>query len=272
MPGAGNPGENKEGTMPVVDTHCHTGRYWYEPVETLLFQMERNGVDRAVLIQFRGNFDNEYELEAVRQHPDRLAAVVMVDVDRADAGDTLARWAESGAAGVRLYASDRSPGDDPLAIWRRAGQLGLPVSCLGSVEEFASADFRSLVQALPEVRIIIEHLAGVKPEMDDDLFRQAMGLGAFPNTYIKLPGLGEVLPRPFPFREPPFGALPEALRLAFDAFGSHRMMWWSDFPPSASREGYGNALRLPRERIDFFSDEDREWAFGGTAMTVFRFG
>ena len=28
-----------------------------------------------------------------------------------------------------------------------------------------------------------------------------------------------------------------------DAFGVGRMMWGSDFPPAAGREGYGNALR-----------------------------
>ena len=37
--------------MVVVDTHCHVSPYWYEPVETLLYQMTTNGVDQAVLIQ-----------------------------------------------------------------------------------------------------------------------------------------------------------------------------------------------------------------------------
>ncbi len=259
--------------MPIVDTHVHTGRYWYEPVETLLSQMERNGVDRAVLIQFRGNFDNDYELECVRQHPGRLAAVVMVDTARPDAGDVLARWAERGTAGVRFYAGERSPGPDPLAIWRRAAELGLVVSCLGSLEECASDAFHALVRQLPGLKIVIEHLAGVRPDPDLDygLFRRAMELAGFSNTYIKVPGFGEMLPRPFPFREPPFGDPPPALRMAYDAFGARRMMWGSDFPPSASREGYGNALRFPRERVDFLTDEDREWVFGGTALSVWKF-
>ena len=34
--------------MPIVDTHCHVSQVYYEPVETLLFQMDRAGVDHAV--------------------------------------------------------------------------------------------------------------------------------------------------------------------------------------------------------------------------------
>ena len=37
--------------MVIVDTHCHVSPYWYKPVETLLHQMNSNGVDKAVLIQ-----------------------------------------------------------------------------------------------------------------------------------------------------------------------------------------------------------------------------
>ena len=46
--------------MVVVDTHCHASASWFEPVEVLLDQMNRNGVDKAALIQFRGVFDNSY--------------------------------------------------------------------------------------------------------------------------------------------------------------------------------------------------------------------
>lgn len=263
--------------MVIVDTHVHVNPGWYEPVETILFQMERNGVDKAVLVQYRGNYDNRYELECVRKYPGRFAAVVMVDTQSPDALETLETlemWVREGAVGVRLAPEERSPGPDPLAVWRKASELGLVVSSLGTVENFASDEFRSLVEDLPDLTIVIEHLAGAKPEPDLDmsLFDKAMGLARYPNTYIKLPGFGEVLPRPFPFRDPPFDTPPPCVRMACEAFGARRMMWGSDYPPSGSREGYANALRFPMERIDFFTDEDREWAFGRTALSVWRFG
>ena len=55
--------------MHIVDTHCHTTPVWYEPVESLLFQMDRNNVEKAVLIQIMGNFDNEYQFRQRRQIP-----------------------------------------------------------------------------------------------------------------------------------------------------------------------------------------------------------
>jgi len=259
--------------MVIVDTHVHVGRYWYEPVETLLFQMERNGVDKAVLIQYRGNYDNGYEIECVRNHPGRFAAVVMVDTRLPDAPDTLATWAREGATGVRLSPDERSPGSDPLALWRKASELGLVVSSLGTVETFAADGFRRLVEEVPDLKVVIEHLGGadLEPDLDYRLFEKVLSLVQYPNTYIKLPGFGEVLPRPFPFREPPFDEPPPAVRMAYDAFGARRMMWSSDYPPSGSREGYANALRFPMERIPFFSDEDEEWVFGRTALSVWKF-
>ena len=260
--------------MVIVDTHVHVGQSWYEPVETLLFQMERNGVDKAVLIQYRGNYDNRYEIECVRNYPGRFAAVVLVDTQRPDAPNTLAMWASEGAAGVRLAPDERSPGGDPLAIWRKASELGLVVSSLGTLETFAAGSFRLLVEELPDLKIVIEHLGGAtpEPELDYGLFQKVLALAGVSNTYIKLPGFGEVLPRPLPFRDPPFDGPPPAVRMAYDAFGARRMMWGSDYPPSGSREGYANALRFPIEWIPFFSDEDKEWVFGRTALSVWKFG
>jgi hypothetical protein len=51
--------------MHIVDTHCHAGINWFEPVEMLLHQMNMNGVQSAVLIQHGGNYDNQYLLECV---------------------------------------------------------------------------------------------------------------------------------------------------------------------------------------------------------------
>ncbi|MGN6697998.1 MAG: amidohydrolase family protein, partial [Thermomicrobiales bacterium] len=109
----------------IIDTHCHASPVWYEPVESLLAQMERNGVDAAVLIQMQGQFNNDYQFECVQRYPGKLASVVLVDVSQPNAPATLERLAQQGAAGVRLGPAWRSPGGDPLAIWRAAARLGL---------------------------------------------------------------------------------------------------------------------------------------------------
>src|SRR5919202_3384175 len=123
--------------MPIVDSHTHVAQSWYEPIETLLFEMDRNGVDQAVLIQMRGQTDNSYQAECVRSFPGRFASVGIVDTQRPYAEQALERLAESGATGVRFHLPHRPPGDDPLALWRAAARLGLAGSCGGNNELFA---------------------------------------------------------------------------------------------------------------------------------------
>ena len=141
--------------MVVVDTHCHASPYWFEPVEILLDQMTRNGVDKAVLIQILGWYDNSYPIECMRRFPGRFSVAVVVDTGRPDAPDRLQEWVNQGAEGIRLRPTDRSPGSDPLAIWRKAEALGVPVSCIGTVNQFASPDFEDVIKEMSGLNIII---------------------------------------------------------------------------------------------------------------------
>ena len=54
----------------IVDSHTHAGTSWFEPVETLIHQMDANGVQKAVLIQHGGMYDNAY-LSGLRRSSQR---------------------------------------------------------------------------------------------------------------------------------------------------------------------------------------------------------
>jgi L-fuconolactonase len=258
----------------IVDSHCHAALGWFEPVETLLQQMDRNKVEHAILIQMRGQVNNDYLLECVRHYPGRFSAVVGVEVNHPTALETLSRLVDSGACGVRLTAATRSQGADPLAIWRRAAELGVAVSCLGTSQEFRSPDCVHLAQALPELRLVLEHLGSALEHepVPLDVFRDVFSLARFPNVYIKVPGLGEFCTRKMPVSEP-FAferPIPPLLDWALEAFGPARMMWGSDFPPVSAREGYANALRLTLDQFAHASQTERDLIFGDVARTVFQ--
>ena len=259
----------------IVDSHCHAALGWYEPVEVLLRQMDANGVERAILMQIRGQFDNSYQAECVRRYPDRLASVVCVDPDRVDASQALERLAAEGATGVRLRPGDRSPGDDPLALWRKAAELGLSISSGGSGPEFADDAFAAIFEALPELPIVVEHLGSVNNPREESPesrpVQKVFNLSRYPNAYIKVPGLGEFATRAMPVKEPfPFvEPIPSLLELAYDAFGATRMMWGSDYPPVSAREGYGNALRFPLEHFANKPEVERAQIFGEVAWSIF---
>jgi L-fuconolactonase len=263
--------------MRIIDTHCHAALGWYEPIEVLLSQMDRNGVELAALIQINGQSDNSYQTECVRRYPDRLRSVVIVDTDRPDAPAELERLVAEGATGIRLRPGVRSPGDDPLAIWRKAAELGVTVSCGGGRDAFADEAFAAVFEACPTLPIIIEHLGGLKwtdvRDVPPGRKPKMFDLARFPNAYIKIHGLGEFSERAMPVREPfPFvEPIAPLLEMAYDAFGASRMMWGSDYPPVSMREGYGNALRFTMERLADKSDDEKASIFGGVAARLFGF-
>jgi len=249
--------------MLIIDAHCHAGVLKYEPVESLLSQMERSGVAKAVLIQYGGNTDNSYLVECLERHPGRLAAAMIVPQE--DDGTAVRQWAERGLGGIRLRPDARARAADPLAQWRAAAELDLVVSVQGNPGLLVGELFAEVVESFPSLRISIEHLAGVGPEARPPYaeFRRALKWAERPNVSMKLPGFGEFCRVPLPF-----DPIPELPRLALEAFGPERLTWGSDFPPVSSREGYDNALRVPREYFAELTQEERAWIFGRAAARL----
>ncbi|MCH2210337.1 MAG: amidohydrolase [Fuerstiella sp.] len=253
--------------MFIVDSHCHVSTCWYEPVESLVDQMDRTGVDRAVLIQMQGQFDNGYQFECETRYPGRFASVVLVDTSDTAAGGQLQDLASQGAKGVRLHPND------PLWIWSKAAELGMIVSCAGTPQTFASSAFAEVLQSFPGLPVIIEHLGGMTahPESSVEVLQDAVfGLGRFSNAFMKIHGLGEFCRRKIPVEESfPFErAGLSLLQRACDAF-SGRVMWGSDFPPVSFREGYANALGLPMIELASRPQTERDGIFGGVAAKLF---
>ncbi len=259
--------------MLIIDTHCHAGNNWFEPIEVLEFQMDRNGVDQAVLIQHGGTYDNGYLLDEASKRGNRFKVAVLVDPESADPLGDLTRLAEQGAAGVRIAPDGEFVNADKLDMWRRAGELGLVVTSLGDATRFASDDFARILDACPDTHVVLEHLAGVGiADWPYAEYTAALSHAERDNTSIKVPGLGEICKRPprlLPALQ--FDSIPLLFEMAKEAFGVQRMAWGSDFPPAAGREGYGNALRGVMEHPAFSDGDDVEWVMGKAAARIWGF-
>ncbi len=253
--------------MIIVDTQCHSGIEKFEPLEVVLYQMHRMGVDKATIVQHTGQYDNRYLLEGAKRFPGRFAVIGLLNVEKPDAPKTLERWAKEGLEGIRFRPGWRSPGRDPLVIWKKALDLGLVVSCIGEEAELVTPEFQKLVKSMPKLKIIIEHIgrAGPDDKPPYTLFKKILKLAELPNTYMKIPGYGEICTPPFPFQ-----AIPPFMEMAMKAFGPRRLMWGSDWPGVVMREGYGNALRFCMQNFPA-KDKDKEWVFGKTALSLFKF-
>lgn len=267
--------------MYVVDTHCHAGTSWFEPVEMLLYGMNQSDVQHAILTQHRGMVDNSYLLEAIERFPGRFSAIVGVDASAPDALTTVEQLAASdGVCGIRLQPGDRSPGSDSLAIWKKACEVGLGISVfLVETVNAADPEFQSVINGLSaDCTVVLEHLCGMYAPRGAESavppyenYKKGLELAKRPNTYIKFGGLGEFSQRPARLdSQVGFETIPPALEMAYEAFGPKRMMWGSDFPPSAAREGYRNSLQGVLEHPAFKSQEDKDWAFGKTAQKAWK--
>ena len=256
--------------MPIIDAHCHASPIWYEPVETLLFQMDRCQVDRALLTQMIGQFDNSYQQASVAAHRDRLASVVLVDPASLNAGDDLQRLVDDGIAGIRIGA-----GVSNSALWHAADAHGLAISVSGSLAQKTAPEFIARIDSLKACSFVLEHLGGLaQPDFDGNEAAKntVFELARFPHVFLKMPGLGQPGKRTSLAQDPPIDPNVAGLFSACVAkFGADRLMWGSDFPPVASREGYANALDWPMRALAHLSTAERDAIFGGTAARIFKF-
>jgi L-fuconolactonase len=267
----------------IVDTHVHAiaddlGTYpkvpdaydWPSLTDTaLLGTMDRLGIDRATLVQpyFTYHYDNSYQIDCAKAHPDRFAVVCVIDIGDPKAPETLTRLVErDGVRGVRVFPGRRKGLlDDPrtFPVWERAIALGIPITVACNLDELHKMP--AVVANFPKARAIcFEHMWGVK--FADATFPETKlitALARFPNVHLKLCpnnsyALREANGTPKNF----YGAL-------IEAFGARRMMWGSNYP--AHWDHYGkieDRLPLMQEDLSFLPASDREAFFGGTALTV----
>jgi predicted TIM-barrel fold metal-dependent hydrolase len=136
-----------------VDTHAHIFRQdlpmvpnrRYSPdynalVAQYLEHLDRNGLSHGVLIQpsFLGT-DNSFMLEALRQHPQRLRGVAVVDADVSEA--QLDELAEAGVVGIRLNLIGKNLDDHSghgwTSLFERLAPRGWQVEIQRGIDDVA---------------------------------------------------------------------------------------------------------------------------------------
>ena len=260
----------------IIDTHCHAGLNWFEPIELLEYQMNLNNVSKAILIQHGGNYDNTYIIECAERKPDIFSVVVCVDNNDINSPKILKELAKNPkVVGVRLRPNDRFAYGDPLTLWKLAESEGLIISCFAiNADLCATNEFNEIVKEISSTKIVLEHLGGVyiprTPEVaipPFSAFKKVIELAQYKHAYMKFGGLGEFCKRPpILTQNIGFDVIPPLIDLAVEAFGYNRLMWGSDYTPVSQREGYANALNLPLNLEIFTSEESKEYVLSKTAI------
>ena len=257
----------------IIDAHVHVvsldrERYplspvslpngaWYldRPVDAgaMLNEMQRAGVDAAVLVQAKGayDYDNAYVADAVQQSP-RFVGVGVADPSLPASVEALHA---AGLGGVRLFDIPTGTHRDltsELATCERFAMVAVPTMMLSERDRL-----REAARAFPAVSIAVDHC--LFAELDDP--DQRAGLRAalldLPNVHLKV--TSHVLLH----TSDPAGSVAWLV----DTFGAHRLLWGSDFPqtPDAS---YAELVDLARRSTEQLSAVARDQILGLTALEL----
>ena len=251
--------------MTIVDGHVHVGLTKYVAVEVLVAQMDVAGIDKALLVQYGGCYDNAYLKVCMDRYPGRFASLGAVDYAAPDAADRIRHDVKAyGLAGLRIPASLENE-----AVWETVGELGIMASLSGGMKGMLEPRIEAYIERFPQAKFRIEHMGwfpDVEKTPDEPNFEKLMGYAKYPNTVFMVSGF-YAFGKGYPYDETvPF------VKRALERFGAERMMWGSDFPPVCLKETCEMNLDLPLKRWDFLSQDEREWIVGKTAVKVFGFG
>jgi predicted TIM-barrel fold metal-dependent hydrolase len=246
---------------PLGPGHEERTPYSYEQ---LIADMDRAGVDRAVLVPPTIERDrNDYALEAARRHPDRFAVMGRVPIKTAGGKDFLRGWREQpGMLGVRLTFHrdvDRPWLTDGSAdwFWPEAERHGIPVM-VHAPERLA--EIGAIAERHPGLTLIVDHMGFARATMDERTGPAAarmVALARHPNVCVKVSALPAFSTEPYPFKN-----LREPLRRVIEAFGPHRAFWASDITRIPKICSYRQVVTHFTEELDFLSADDLVWIMG----------
>jgi L-fuconolactonase len=230
--------------------------------DALLREMDAAGVNRVVIVPPSWEGDrNDLALEAARLHPDRLAIMGRLAIERPESRALVPTWkSQSGMLGVRLTLTrdhHRAWLSDGTAdwFWGAAERYAIPVmvSATGSIPKIAEVASR-----YPGLRLVIDHL-GLEGSVRDGALGPALEpvlrLAPYANIAVKASALPCYVTEAYPFP-----SLHPHIRRIVEAFGPQRVFWGTDLTRLPCP--YRQAVTLFADELDFLSAADKEWIMG----------
>jgi L-fuconolactonase len=262
--------------MEIIDGQVHLNHLG---LDACIAAMDAVGIDGAIIDQFPpsgtrlpgGAVRYRYDIseEAVRRFPARFAYAARVDPADPEMEAIIAEVrAHPGRLGIRVDQPSAAElaGGGYEALFRAAMRSEVPIWI---VLPGRMAELRRQVEAFPDLQFIVDH-AGMPetwPRTGTDRFAPLAGLielAGYRNVAVKWGHMTKMSARPFPYDD-----VLTKLRRVVDAFGPERVMWESDWTQCRGHETLAEMLFSIR-LTDAFSDADKEWLLGRSALTLMR--
>jgi predicted TIM-barrel fold metal-dependent hydrolase len=238
--------------------------------DDILHQAKPHGVSRVVLVQMSYYaFDNSYMLEAIHHRPEVFRGIAVVDWNSRDPEAKMLWLAQRGVLGFRIFpqnvpAETCLEGEGLDRMFRCGAKENLAMCLLINPEALPAV--RRRCENFPDTPVVIDHLAriGMAGPITENDVQALCALARYPRVKVKVSAfyaLGK--------KKPPHLDLAPLIKRVYEAFGPKRLMWGSDCPFQVQSETYADSISLLRDRLDFFSTEDKEWILRRTAEETF---
>lgn len=234
-------------------------------------EMDRAGIDACVAVQARQILDEtRWLLDLADANPFVAGVVGWIDLQSPDAAEQLEPFARYPKL-VGLRHIVQSEADDRFML--------RPAFCRGiSLLEDRDLTYdiliypkhlpaaAELVSRFPRQHFVLDHLA--KPNIRARDMREwekgIRALAEFPLVFCKLSGLVTEAD----WKNWTAGDIHPYLDVAFDCFGSHRLLFGSDWPVCTVAAEYAQAVALVEHYMADKPEAEREAVMGGNAIRL----
>ena len=283
--------------MTVVDAHLHvftavSDRYPRDvhelypadleaTAEELLSEMERAGVDKAVLVPL--SYHDDYVRDCLERFPGRFAAVGVQRPGSVDVDEYRGRRERAHLQGLRLFALGSAPAAraeevETFPLLRELARHGDKLWFYGGREQMELLEL--VLDELPELTVALNHLGfwpgpllvdeHGRPRFDvaytPEGLEAVQRLARFPRVFVLCSGMYAFSTEPCPYDD--LRPLTEAI---LDAYGPERLLLATDFPWIRAEPGYAETIAAGKGHFDGLGDAERALIFGGNALGLFSF-
>jgi L-fuconolactonase len=286
------------GKRAIVDTHIHFwqvtrpgGVPWPTPDEGPIFRdvlppeykavAKPNGVVAAVVIEASGIVeDNQWILNLINNDPYFPAFVGNLEIGAPTFTADLARFAaDARFVGIRGYLTGPAEGitltPAQLTNLRDLAARGMTLDIISRGTKNTKAQVQALCTAVPNLRIIIDHLGGAKGPAPVDATWEAdirRIAAACPNLYMKFSSFYDMYaPGDVVFASPTtLAAYKPHFDVLMSAFGADRMIWGSNWPVIMLHGSFETQVAIAEEYLALFGVGVRDKVMYKNALAFYR--
>lgn len=282
---------------PIVDTHIHLfqvtrpgGVPWPRPEQQRLYRdalpvdylrvARPLGIQAAVVVEASPlPEDTPWVLDQVRTDPSFLGYVAQLEIG---APDFLVRLEEIAAqprvVGIRgfLWSPKLTLDVTQVAHLRALAAKGLPLDLVSRRTLNPKAQVAALAAAVPELRVVIDHLGGARHRDPDPRWVADMRrLAAHPGVHVKISSLFDMY-NPTSTEIAPWAAPTDAdayrahFQVLLEAFGADRLMFGSNWPVCELGGTMADQIRIVEELLAPHGRALRDKVMAGNARRFYR--